>query len=58
MATAPHGTRSSHAAGIIERFGEAGARAVLRELAAPHRVGDDDVAFGYLFQCLTVQMNC
>ena len=48
---------SSHAAGVIERFGNEGARAALRELAAPHRIDDDHVRFGYLFQCITVRRD-
>jgi SAM-dependent methyltransferase len=32
---------SSHAAGVVERFGIDGARSALRELAAPHRVDED-----------------
>jgi len=46
---------SSHAAGLVERRGEAGAREALRELAAPHRVDAEHVRFGYLFQCITVR---
>jgi ubiquinone/menaquinone biosynthesis C-methylase UbiE len=42
---------SSHAAGVIERFGIDGARSALRELATPHRVDEDHVLFGYVFQC-------
>jgi hypothetical protein len=45
---------SSHAAGLVERFGESGARERLRALAAPHRIDEDHVAFGYRFACLTV----
>jgi ubiquinone/menaquinone biosynthesis C-methylase UbiE len=48
---------SSHAAGLIERFGDAGARAALRELAAPHRIDAEHVLFGYLFQCITVRRD-
>jgi hypothetical protein len=44
---------SSHAAGVIERFGIDGARSALRELATPHRVDEDHVLFGYVFQCFT-----
>jgi hypothetical protein len=44
---------SSHAAGVIERFGIDGARSALRELATPHRVDDEHVLFGYVFQCFT-----
>jgi SAM-dependent methyltransferase len=45
---------SSHAAGVIERFGAAGARAAMRDLATPHLTGDGHVRFGYRFECLTV----
>jgi ubiquinone/menaquinone biosynthesis C-methylase UbiE len=48
---------SSHAAGLVERFGDSGARAALRDLAAPHRIDEDHVAFGYRFTCLTVRRN-
>jgi ubiquinone/menaquinone biosynthesis C-methylase UbiE len=44
---------SSHAAGVIERFGIDGARSALSELATPHRVDEEHVLFGYVFQCLT-----
>jgi ubiquinone/menaquinone biosynthesis C-methylase UbiE len=37
---------SSHAAGVIERFGIDGARTALRELATPHRVDAEHVLFG------------
>jgi ubiquinone/menaquinone biosynthesis C-methylase UbiE len=47
----------SHAAGLVKRFGETGARDALRALAAPHRCGDDRVPFGYRFTCLTVRRN-
>lgn len=46
---------SSHAAGLVERFGERGARDRLRDLAAPYRSDDDRVLFGYRFTCLTVR---
>jgi ubiquinone/menaquinone biosynthesis C-methylase UbiE len=46
---------SSHAAGVIERFGMDGARSAVRELAMPYRVDDEHVLFGYLFQCFTVR---
>ena len=46
---------SSHAAGIIERSGADGARSAVRELAMPHRVDDEHVLFGYLFQCFTAR---
>ena len=48
---------SSHAAGIGERFGGEGARDALRDLAAPHRIDDGHVRFGYLFQCITVRRD-
>jgi ubiquinone/menaquinone biosynthesis C-methylase UbiE len=48
---------SSHASGIIERFGIEGARSALHELAAPYRVDDDHVLFGYVFQCFTARRN-
>jgi ubiquinone/menaquinone biosynthesis C-methylase UbiE len=48
---------SSHAAGLVERFGEQGAQDQLRALAAPHHVDEDHVAFGYRFTCLTVRRN-
>jgi hypothetical protein len=40
---------SSHAAGVIERFGIDGARSALRDLAMPHRVDEEHVLFGYVF---------
>jgi SAM-dependent methyltransferase len=46
---------SSHAAGVIERFGIDGARSAVREPAMPYRVGDEHVLFGYLFQCFTAR---
>ena len=46
---------SSHAAGVIERFGIDGARSALSGLATPHRVDEDDVLFGYVFQCFTAR---
>jgi hypothetical protein len=46
---------SSHAAGAVERFGSDGARTALRDLAAPYRVDNDHVRFGYLFHCITVR---
>jgi hypothetical protein len=48
---------SSHAAGVIDRLGVDGARSALRELAMPHRVDDEHVLLGYLFQCFTVHRN-
>jgi ubiquinone/menaquinone biosynthesis C-methylase UbiE len=48
---------SSHAAGVIDRFGIDGARSVLRELAAPHRVDAEHVLFGYVFQCFTARCD-
>jgi hypothetical protein len=48
---------SSHAAGLVERFGSEGARDALRDLAAPHRIDDERVRFGYLFQCITVRRD-
>ena len=39
--------------GLVERFGDRGARDRLRSLAAPHRIDEDHVAFGYRFTCLT-----
>jgi ubiquinone/menaquinone biosynthesis C-methylase UbiE len=48
---------SSHAAGVVERFGGEGARDALRDLAAPHRIDDAHVRFGYLFQCITVRRD-
>jgi hypothetical protein len=48
---------SSHAAGVIERLGAHGARSALRDLAIPHRVDDEHVLFGYLFQCFIVRRN-
>ena len=48
---------SSHAAGLVERFGDAGARAALRELALPHRVDGGHVSFGYLFQSITARRD-
>jgi ubiquinone/menaquinone biosynthesis C-methylase UbiE len=46
---------SSHAAGVIERFGIDGARSALRELATPHLVDEEHVLFGYVFQCFTAR---
>jgi hypothetical protein len=46
---------SSHAAGVIERFGIDGARSALRELAMPHLVDEEHVLFGYVFQCFTAR---
>jgi ubiquinone/menaquinone biosynthesis C-methylase UbiE len=46
---------SSHAAGVVERFGIDGARSAVRELAMPYRVDDEHVLFGYLFQCFTAR---
>jgi hypothetical protein len=40
---------SSHAAGVIERFGIDGARSAPRELAIPHLVDEEHVLFGYVF---------
>jgi SAM-dependent methyltransferase len=48
---------SSHAAGVIERFGIDGARKALRELATPHRVDEDHVLFGYVFQRFTARCD-
>jgi SAM-dependent methyltransferase len=48
---------SSHAAGLVARFGETGARDVLRALAAPRRVDHEHVLFGYRFACLTVRRD-
>ena len=48
---------SSHAAGVIERFGIDGARPALRELATPHRVDAEHVLFGYVFQCFTARRD-
>jgi SAM-dependent methyltransferase len=48
---------SSHAAGVIERFGIDGARSALRELAARHRVDEEHVLFGYVFQCFTARRD-
>ena len=53
---------SSHAAGVVERFGAEGARDAPRDLAAPHRIdpnGTDGghVRFGYLLQCITVRRD-
>jgi hypothetical protein len=48
---------SSHVAGVIERFGIDGARSALRELATPHRVDEEHVLFGYVFQCFTARRN-
>jgi hypothetical protein len=48
---------SSHAAGVIERFGIDGARSALCELATPHRVDEDHVLFGYVFQCFTARCD-
>ena len=46
---------SSHAAGVIERFGADGARSAVRELAMPCRVDKEHVLFGYLFQCFAAR---
>ena len=46
---------SSHAVGLVERFGESGARDALCALAAPRRINGDRVLFGYRFACLTVR---
>jgi SAM-dependent methyltransferase len=46
---------SSHAAGLVERFGGEGAREALRSLAASYRSDDDHVLFGYRFSCLTAR---
>ncbi len=46
---------SSHAAGVIERFGIDGTRSAVRELAMPYRADDEHVLFGYLFQCFTAR---
>jgi hypothetical protein len=46
---------SSHAAGVIERFGIDGARSALRQLATPHRVDEEHVLFGFVFQCFTAR---
>lgn len=46
---------SSHATGVIERFGIDGARSAVRALAMPYRVDDEHVLFGYLFQCFTAR---
>lgn len=46
---------SSHATGVIERFGADGARKAVRELAMPYRADKDHVLFGYLFQCFTAR---
>jgi hypothetical protein len=43
--------------GVVERFGGEGARDALRDLAAPHRIDDGHVRFGYLFQCITVRRD-
>jgi hypothetical protein len=32
-----------------------GARSALHELATPHRVDDDHLLFGYIFQCFTAR---
>jgi len=48
---------SSHAAGVIERFGIDGARSALRELAMPHLVDEEHVLFGYVFQCFTARRD-
>jgi hypothetical protein len=42
---------------MTERFGGEGARDALRDLAAPHRIDDAHVRFGYLFQCITVRRD-
>jgi hypothetical protein len=47
----------SHAAGVVERFGMDGVRAALREPAALHRIDDDHLRFGYLFQCITARRD-
>jgi SAM-dependent methyltransferase len=46
---------SSHAAGVVQRFGDDGARNALRDLAAPYRIDEDRIALGYRFSCVTVQ---
>lgn len=46
---------SSHAAGVIERFGIDGARSAVRELAIPYRIDDEHVLFSYVFQCFTTR---
>ena len=48
---------SSHAAGVIERFGIDRARSALRELAMPHLVDEEHVLFGYVFQCFTARRD-
>jgi len=48
---------SSHAAEAIERFGIEGARSALRELAAPHRIDQEHVLFGYIFQCFIARRD-
>lgn len=46
---------SSHAAGVIERFGIDGARSAVRALAMPYRVDDEHVLFGCVFHCFTAR---
>ena len=48
---------SSHAAGVIDRFGEEGARQALAALASPYRIDAEHVSFGYLFQCISVRLD-
>jgi ubiquinone/menaquinone biosynthesis C-methylase UbiE len=48
---------SSHAAGVLERFGIEGAQSALRELATPHRVDEEHLLFGYVFQCFTARRD-
>jgi ubiquinone/menaquinone biosynthesis C-methylase UbiE len=48
---------SSHAAGVIKRFGIDGARSALCDLAMPHRVDEEYVLFGYVFQCFTARRD-
>jgi SAM-dependent methyltransferase len=58
---------SSHAAGVVQRFGDDGARDALRELAEPCRIDpcridpcridEARVAFGYRFSCVSVQRS-
>jgi hypothetical protein len=48
---------SSHAAGLVERSGNSGARDRLRVLAAPRYIDENHVAFGYRFTCLTVRRD-
>jgi SAM-dependent methyltransferase len=48
---------SSHAAGVVQRFGADGARDSLRDLAEPYRIDADRVAFGYRFSCVTARRD-